>query len=116
MSLIQKNTKNMLLVVIAINSHVLMIHLINKSFKSYLVEDAVYNFSNSMIEECKYCKDVMQKNFSKELIMTKNDNEDFKNPTKCWICDNGDIDGDVKVKYHCHATGKCRGPYKEIVI
>ena len=27
----------------------------SKSFKSYLDEDAVYNFINSMIKESKYC-------------------------------------------------------------
>ena len=41
--------------------------------------------------------------------MTKNDNEDFKNSTKCWICDNDYIDNDVKVSDHCLITGKFRG-------
>ena len=41
--------------------------------------------------------------------MTKKDNEDFKNSPKCWICDNTYGDGDVKVKDHCHITGKYRG-------
>ena len=35
-------------------------------FKTYLSKDAVYNFIN-MIEECKYCSDVMEKKFNKEL-------------------------------------------------
>ena len=35
----------------------------NKPFKSYLGKDAVYNFINSMIEEYKYCSDVMKKTF-----------------------------------------------------
>ena len=30
-------------------------------FKTYLDKDAVYNFSNSMIEEGKYCSEVMKK-------------------------------------------------------
>ena len=42
--------------------------------------------------------------------MTKEDNEDFKNSTKCWICDNDYIDNDVKVRDHCHIAGKYRGP------
>ena len=41
-----------------------------------------------MIKESKYCSEVMTKNYNKELVMTKEDNEDFKNSTKCWICDN----------------------------
>ena len=32
-------------------------------FKSYLVEDAVYNFVNCMIEENKYCTDYNEKTF-----------------------------------------------------
>ena len=30
-----------------------------------------------MIEESKYCSNVMKKHFNKELVMTKEDNEDF---------------------------------------
>ena len=30
-------------------------------FKYYLGEDAVYNFINSMMEESKYCTDIMKK-------------------------------------------------------
>ena len=37
----------------------------------YLDEDAVYNFISSMIEESKYCSDVMKKHFNKELLMTR---------------------------------------------
>ena len=57
----------------------------------------------------KYCSDVMNKYFNKELVMTQEDNENFKNSTKCWICDNDYIDADVKVTDHCHITGKYRG-------
>ena len=35
----------------------------SKSFKSYLCEDPVYNFIGSIIEESKYCSDVMKKHF-----------------------------------------------------
>ena len=53
-----------------------------------------------MIKENKYCSDVMKKHFNKELAMTKKDNEDCENSTKCWICDN-----DVKIRDDCHITG-----------
>ena len=39
-----------------------------------------------MIGESKYCSEVIKKHFNKELVMVKEDNEDFKNSTKCWIC------------------------------
>ena len=57
----------------------------------------------------KYYSDVMKKLFNKELAMTKKDNENFENSSKCWICDNNYIDKDVKVRDHCHITGKYRG-------
>ena len=70
-----------------------------------------------MIEESKYCSDVIKKHFNKELVMTKQDGEYFKNSTKCWICDNDYIENNVKVRYHCHITGKYRGSaHIEIVI
>ena len=75
-----------------------------KPFKTYLGKDAVYNFMNSMIEENKYYSEVMKKSFKKKLVMNKEDNEDFKNPTKCWICENDYVDNDVKVRDHCHTT------------
>ena len=40
--------------------------------------------------------------------MIKKDIENFQDSTKCWICDNGHIDGNVKVRHHCHITGKYR--------
>ena len=41
--------------------------------------------------------------------MTKKDNEDFQNSTKCWIWDNDYVDNDVKVRGHWHITEKYRG-------
>ena len=32
-----------------------------------------------MFEEMKYCNEVMKKHFNKELVMTAEDNENFKN-------------------------------------
>ena len=58
----------------------------NKLLKSYSSKDAVYNFISSMTEEKKYCSDVMQKHFNKELVTT-NDDEDSENfiLIKWWI-------------------------------
>ena len=41
--------------------------------------------------------------------MAKEENQGFKNSTKSWISDNDYIDTDVKVRDHCHITGKYRG-------
>ena len=77
----------------------------SKSFKSYLGDDAVYNFNNSMLKEIKCCSGVMKNHFNKELVKTKKD-EDFENSFKCWICDNDYVGGDFKVKDLCHITEK----------
>ena len=42
----------------------------SKPFKTYLGKAAVYNFINSMIEESKYCSEMMKKYFNKELAIT----------------------------------------------
>ena len=41
--------------------------------------------------------------------MNKEDNEYFKNSTKCSICDNEYVDNDVKVRDHFQITEKYRG-------
>ena len=51
----------------------------------------------------------MEKQFNKKLVIVKEGNKDFKNSTKCCICDNDYVDNDVKVRDHCHIIGKYRG-------
>ena len=52
----------------------------------------------------------MIKHLKRELVMTKKENENFGDSTKCWICNKAHFDGDVKVRDHCHITGKYRAP------
>ena len=59
-----------------------------------------------MIKDSKYCSDVMQKHFKIELVMAAKDDEDFENPTKCWICDNVYGYSDSKVTNYCYITRK----------
>ena len=47
----------------------------------------------------------MKEHFNKELVVIEKDYEYFENSTKCWICGNAYVDGDVKVTDH----GKYRG-------
>ena len=51
---------------------------------------------------------MIKKHFNKKPVKTKEDDKDFENSTKCWICDNVYVDGDVKATVHCHTTGKYR--------
>ena len=80
----------------------------SKRFKTYLPEPAVYNFIDNMIKESKYCKLqlLMKKHFNKELVVTIEDNRSFKNSARCWIYGYDYIENDVKVRDHCHITGK----------
>ena len=41
----------------------------------------VYNFISSIIEESKYCSDIMKNYFNKKFVMIKKGNEYFKNST-----------------------------------
>ena len=41
--------------------------------------------------------------------MTKKNNEDFEDSTKCLIYDNPYVDGHIRVRDQCHIAGKCRG-------
>ena len=55
----------------------------SKSFNSYLGENVVCHFNYSMIEESKYCCEVLKKLFNKKLVITKEYGEDCENSTKC---------------------------------
>ena len=79
-----------------------------KPMQLYRGEKAVYKFMQNMLEEVKYCKKVMKKHFDKPLRMTEVDEEEFKKAT-CHICDKKYTDKDIRVRDHCHITGKYRG-------
>ena len=42
-------------------------------------------------------------------MATKEDNQNFTISTKWWVCDSDYIYNDVKVRDHCHSTGKYSG-------
>ena len=51
----------------------------------------------------------MKKFFNIPLKMTKDNEENFKNATACHICDIEYTEKDIRVRDHCHITGKYRG-------
>ena len=42
-------------------------------------------FITNVAEGSKYCSRVMKKNFNKEHVMNKEDNENFESSIKCWL-------------------------------
>ena len=81
----------------------------SKDICIYRGENAVYKFMEQMLEEVKYCKDVIKKNFNKPLVMTEDDEMRFKQMDECYICGEKYVEKDVRVRDHCHITGKFRG-------
>ena len=80
----------------------------SKPVQIYRGPNAVYLFMGAMLEEVKYCKKVMKKEFNKPLRMTK-DEENFQKAKKCHICEKEYTEKDIRVRDHCHVTQKYRG-------
>ena len=57
----------------------------------------------------KWCKETMKKHFNKQLEMTEEDEKNFKQADECYISRKKYYPTDVRVRDHCHTTGKYRG-------
>ena len=78
----------------------------SKPIQTYRGENAVYKFMEKMLEEVEYCKAVIKKRFNKPLIMTEDDEQCFRTMDGRHICGEEYTDKDVRVRDHCHITGK----------
>ena len=61
------------------------------------------------LEEQKGIKKIIKQNFNKVMIISKKEQNDFKNSKSCHICNKEYNDEYVPVTDHCHVTGKYRG-------
>ena len=61
-----------------------------------------------MAKEGTFCTNIMKKDVNKEPVMIKEDDEDFESSTKWRIYDHIYVEGDPKIRDHCHITGKYR--------
>ena len=59
----------------------MIINLANQIYLSF------FNFIIDMIKESKYCSHVMKKHFNRELVMSKENDENFESYTESCICD-----------------------------
>ena len=81
----------------------------SKPIQTYRGENAVYKFMEKILEEVEYCKAIIKKQFNKPLVMTKDDEQCFITMDWYHICGENYTDKDVRVRDHCHITGKFRG-------
>ncbi|KAL9954736.1 hypothetical protein ACROYT_G042310 [Oculina patagonica] len=81
----------------------------SKPVQIYRGKKAVYKFMEAMLDEVKYCKKTMRKFFRKPLKMTQDDEDAFQKAEVCHICDKEYTEKDIRVRDHCHITGKYRG-------
>ena len=81
----------------------------SKPVQIYRGENAVYKFLEKMLDEVKYCKNTMKTCFNKPLKMTQDDENEFQKAEACHICDKAYTIKDIRVRDHCHITGKYRG-------
>ena len=99
----------------------------SKSVKIYRGEMTIHKFMKDMLDEVEYCQEVVKNHFNKPMKMTDEDKESFEKAEECHICKkpfDKNEDGvrnvggknikkvqikNVKVRDHCHVTGKYRG-------
>ena len=72
---------------------------------SYTGEDAAQKFVEMLEEDIKIIANIPEK----KMIFEKEEKERFHKETKCWMCNEEFNDKDVKVRGHCHFTGRYRG-------
>ena len=51
---------------------------------------------------------MIKKHFNKNVVMSAEDEIRFQSSNNCWICNKLFIAGEIKVRDHCHITGKYR--------
>ena len=54
-----------------------------KPIVAFRDEDAAYEFIKAVLKECHYCKRVMNKNFNKNLILSKEEEEQSQSSNTC---------------------------------
>ena len=73
---------------------------------SYIGEDAAQKCVDMLEKDIKRITNIPEKDI---IFGKKKESERFDKETKCWICNKKFVRGDVKVKDHCHFTGRYRG-------
>ena len=72
---------------------------------NYTGKDAVQKFVDMIEEDIIRITNIPKK----KMIFGEKDKDRFDKETRCWICNKEFGRGDVKVRDHCHFTGRYRG-------
>ena len=103
-----KNIKHIFFAVLLIKLFVLMTDSANQLFFTE-EKNVVYRFSETILEQYDFFKQVIKKHFSKNLVMSEKVEQIFQSSNKCWIRDKLFDLVDNKVTDHYHITGKYKG-------
>ena len=63
-----------------------------------------------MVQKIKY------KHFNKDMILTKDDEQNFKNADKCYICNKNYSGKDIRARDHCYITGSAEDQLIKTII
>ena len=84
-----------------------------KPVKIYRGEEQVKMFMGEILKEVQYCEKIIKTKFKKPLKMSSEDEQNFNAAKECHICGKKYTNEDIRVRDHCHITGKCRGSAHE---
>ena len=77
-------------------------------YTSYVGRDAAYVFLETVLREAKRCKLTVNYEFKKNMVITPKQERKFQEETNCHIFGEH-VEGEDKVRDHCHVTGLYRG-------
>ena len=80
-----------------------------KPVQVYRGEDSVKVFMEKMLSEAQYCQMIISTKFKKPLMVSDVDEQEFKAAEECCIFSQKYGNTDIRVRDHCHITGKYRG-------
>ena len=106
--LTQKDMKIIFLVVLLIKLFALMIGLLSQLL-FIEVKMLLMNLLKQFFRSINIAKNIRNKHFNKNLIMSEKEEHLFQQSNSCWICKKLIDNDDEKVRDHCHITGKFRG-------
>lgn len=97
------------------NSYCFLVVDFNKVFydsgymlRQYRGDDCMEDFLTEISEECEKLTSFV-KTTDEPIRMTEEDKLKHELATKCYMCNRDFVEGDKKIREHCHLTGKYRG-------